>query len=104
MVQRIPTQGKTPRHFAADPAEQNHFVEGRKYDNGVVFRIDSNSGKLFPTGRVLNVSTPPACVCCGNQRNLHSRHPMKPAMSCSNIYLKILFRVDPRCSVLLLLQ
>ncbi len=53
-----PTQGKTPRSFEIDPAGKLLFAENQKSDNIVIFRIDQKSGKLIPTGHVIEVASP----------------------------------------------
>jgi 6-phosphogluconolactonase len=53
-VERTPSGGKTPRHFAIDPTGTYLFVTHQDSDNVVVFRIDAKTGKLTPTGDVLN--------------------------------------------------
>jgi len=60
-VEHIPTQGKTPRHFAISPAGDYLFAANQGSDNVVVFRIDRNTGRLSPTGEVLDVSMP-VCI------------------------------------------
>jgi len=60
-VERAPSQGKTPRHFAIDPTGAYLLVANQDSDNLAVFRIDRKSGRLTPTGQVLPV-TSPACV------------------------------------------
>ena len=55
------TQGKTPRSFAIDPTGTLLFAANQQSNNIVIFRIDQETGKLTPTGRVLDVSQP-VCV------------------------------------------
>ena len=50
-VQRQPTQGKTPRHFALDPSGQWLLAENQDSDSIVVFRVDAKTGRLSPTGQ-----------------------------------------------------
>jgi 6-phosphogluconolactonase len=59
-VDRVSTQGKTPRNFEIDPTGTRLFVANQATGNIVVFRIDAKTGKLTPTGQVLEV---PAPVC-----------------------------------------
>jgi 6-phosphogluconolactonase len=59
-VDRVSTQGKTPRNFEIDPTGTRLFVANQATGNIVVFRIDAKTGKLTPTGQVLQV---PAPVC-----------------------------------------
>jgi 6-phosphogluconolactonase len=59
-VDRVSTQGKTPRNFEIDPTGTRLFVANQATGNIVVFRIDAKTGKLTPAGQVLEV---PAPVC-----------------------------------------
>lgn len=59
-VDRASTQGKTPRNFEIDPTGTRLFAANQATGNIVVFRIDAKTGKLTPTGQVLEV---PAPVC-----------------------------------------
>jgi len=61
LVEDVLTQGKEPRHFEIDPTGSLLFVENQKSDSTVVFRIDQRTGRLTPSGKVLNVSAP-VCV------------------------------------------
>jgi 6-phosphogluconolactonase len=61
LVEHVPTQGKTPRSFEIDPTGSLLFAENQKSDNIVVFRIDGKTGRLTPTGKVLEVAAP-VCV------------------------------------------
>jgi 6-phosphogluconolactonase len=60
-VEHTLTQGKTPRNFAIDPSGKLLFAENQQSDTIVVFRIDQATGKLTPTGKVLEVGRP-VCV------------------------------------------
>ncbi len=60
LLERVPTQGKIPRHFAIDPTGSYLFAEHQNSDSVVLFRINQNTGKLTPAGTVLDV---PAPVC-----------------------------------------
>jgi len=60
-VERVPTQGKTPRNFAIDPTGGYLFAANQDSDNVVVFRIDKGTGHLTPAGNVLDVGAP-VCV------------------------------------------
>lgn len=53
-----PTQGKAPRHFAFDPTGTLLFAENMNSNDIVVFRIDQQTGKLAPTGKVLDIGQP----------------------------------------------
>jgi 6-phosphogluconolactonase len=55
-----PTMGKTPRNFAIDPTGKFLLAANQESNNIVVFRIDSITGALSPTGDTAEV---PAPVC-----------------------------------------
>jgi 6-phosphogluconolactonase len=55
-----PTMGKTPRNFAIDPTGRFLLTANQESNNLVVFRIDSTTGALTPTGDIVEV---PAPVC-----------------------------------------
>lgn len=57
-IEYASTQGKTPRSFAIDPTGRLLFVANQKSDNIVIFGIDAKTGKLTPTGQVLDVASP----------------------------------------------
>jgi 6-phosphogluconolactonase len=61
LVEHTPTQGKTPRSFAIDPSGKLLFAENQQSDTIVVFGIDQATGKLTPTGKVLEVGRP-VCI------------------------------------------
>lgn len=52
---------KTPRNFAIEPTGQYMLVANQSGNNVVVFRIDSQTGQLTPTGSSIEVSKP-VCV------------------------------------------
>ncbi len=56
-VQRIPTQGKTPRNFKIDPSGKFLLAANQNSDNVVVFSRDVTSGRLTG-GQVLEVFSP----------------------------------------------
>jgi 6-phosphogluconolactonase len=60
-VEYASTQGKTPRSFAIDPTGKFLFAANQKSNNIVVFMIDATTGRLTPTGKVLDVPSP-VCV------------------------------------------
>ncbi len=60
-VERVPTQGRTPRNFAIDPTGGYLFAANQDSDNVVLFRIDKGTGHLTPAGNVLEVGAP-VCV------------------------------------------
>ena len=55
-----PTMGKTPRNFAIDPTGKFLLAANQESNNIVVFRVDSATGALSPTGDTVEV---PAPVC-----------------------------------------
>jgi 6-phosphogluconolactonase len=61
VVDRTPTQGKTPRNFTIDPTGAYLFAANQDSDNVVVFKIDAKTGKLTPSGDVVEVASP-VCV------------------------------------------
>ncbi len=60
-VEFVPVSGKTPRNFAIDPTGSWLLVGDQESDKVVVFRINRKTGRLTPTGQVLQISSP-ACV------------------------------------------
>jgi 6-phosphogluconolactonase len=61
LVENTPTQGRVPRNFGIDPTGGYLFAANQNTDNIVVFRIDQKTGRLTPTGQVLEVGSP-VCV------------------------------------------
>jgi len=61
-VEHQSTQGKTPRHFAIDPAGRWLLAENQGSDNIVLFRVDAATGRLNPTGQVVEVPAPVCAV------------------------------------------
>lgn len=59
-VERVSTQGKTPRNFSLDPTGAFLFAANQNSDNIVLFRV-SPAGRLTPSGQVVEVPEP-ACV------------------------------------------
>jgi 6-phosphogluconolactonase len=57
-VEYASTQGKTPRSFEIDPTGKLLFAENQASNNIVVFKIDQQTGKLTPTGKVVDVPSP----------------------------------------------
>jgi|SRR5712664_336244 len=55
-----PTMGKTPRNFAIDPTGKFLLAANQASNNIVIFRIDSTTGALTPTGEIAEA---PAPVC-----------------------------------------
>jgi 6-phosphogluconolactonase len=60
-VERQPTAGKTPRHFAIDPTGKFLMVANQDSGNVVVFAINPRDGRLTKTGQTLEVPSP-VCV------------------------------------------
>jgi len=60
-VEDVPTKGSTPRSFEIDPTGTLLLAENQKSDNIIVFRIDAKTGRLTPTGKVLDVASP-VCI------------------------------------------
>jgi 6-phosphogluconolactonase len=60
-VERVSTEGKTPRNFAIDPSGAFLFAANQDSGNVVVFRIDRATGRLTPAGNVLEVASP-VCI------------------------------------------
>jgi 6-phosphogluconolactonase len=68
-VERVSTQGKTPRNFEIDRTGGLLLVANQDSDTIIVFRIDPKSGRLEPTGYKA-ASDKPMCVkCMGLKRN-----------------------------------
>jgi 6-phosphogluconolactonase len=61
LVEITSTGGKEPRSFEIDPTGKLLFAANQKSDNIVVLKIDAKTGKLAPTGQVLDVGSP-VCV------------------------------------------
>jgi 6-phosphogluconolactonase len=61
LVDYKPSQGKTPSSFAIDPTGTLLFVGNENSNNIVIFRIDQKTGRLTPTGQVLDANAP-ACL------------------------------------------
>jgi 6-phosphogluconolactonase len=57
-VERTSTLGKTPRGFAIDPNGSYLIAANQASDNVVVFAIDPSTGRLKPTGKILDVAAP----------------------------------------------
>jgi 6-phosphogluconolactonase len=61
LVEYASTNGRTPRSFEIAPGGSLLFAANEKSNNIVVFSIDAKTGRLKPTGKVLDVSEP-VCV------------------------------------------
>ena len=57
-VERVSTQGKTPRGFEIDPTGSYLIAANQDSDSLVVFQIDHNTGKLTPTGQKIEAFAP----------------------------------------------
>ncbi len=62
LVEHVPIQGQTPRHFIIDPTGAYLFSENQNTNNIVQFSRDAASGKLMPTGQVLTDVPAPVCM------------------------------------------
>jgi 6-phosphogluconolactonase len=60
LVGQQSTEGKVPRNFMIDPKGEYAFAANQDTDNIVVYKVDSKTGKLTPTGHQIKV---PAPVC-----------------------------------------
>jgi len=60
-VDRVSTQGKTPRNFKIDPTGRHLLAANQDSNSIVVFRRDGGSGKLSPTGQSVSVGSP-VCI------------------------------------------
>jgi 6-phosphogluconolactonase len=60
-VDRVLTQGKTPRGFKIDPTGRYLFAANQDSGSIVVFRRDAATGRLTPTGQTVNVGSP-VCI------------------------------------------
>jgi len=61
LVERVPTKGKAPRHFALDPTGKFLFVGNQESNNIAVFRVDPRTGRLTDTGQVI-AAPAPVCI------------------------------------------
>ena len=59
-VEHTSTQGNWPRNFVIDPTGKFLLVANQRSDNVVIFRIDSKTGRLTPSGHTAQI---PAPVC-----------------------------------------
>jgi 6-phosphogluconolactonase len=60
-VEHVSTQGRTPRNFSLDPTGGYLFAANENSSTVVLFRVDAKTGRLTPTGQVLDVPSP-SCV------------------------------------------
>jgi len=61
ILSRVPTGGKTPRHFTLDPTGKWLFAANQDSNSITVFSVDPKNGHLKATSHVLQVATP-VCV------------------------------------------
>jgi 6-phosphogluconolactonase len=54
----VSTQGKTPRNFLIDPTGHWLLAANQNGSNVVIFKIDTQTGMLTPTGKQLSIPTP----------------------------------------------
>jgi 6-phosphogluconolactonase len=57
-----PTLGETPRFFALDPTGALLYAANQDSDTIVAFRVDRRTGRLAPTGQVVEVGSPSTIV------------------------------------------
>jgi len=60
-VEYVSTQGRTPRNFSLDPTGTYLFAANENSSTVVLFRVDRGTGRLKPSGTVLDVPSP-SCV------------------------------------------
>lgn len=58
LVQHQSTLGKTPRNFVIDPSGKFLLVANQNSDSIIVFSIDLTSGKLYETGKKIEIPNP----------------------------------------------
>jgi 6-phosphogluconolactonase len=61
VIERVPSGGNWPRHFAIDPTGRYLLVANQESDCVAVFAVDCKTGRLTATGETAAVSSP-ACV------------------------------------------
>jgi len=61
-VERVPTGGKTPRHFALDPTGKWLFAANQDSNDISVFQVGPTGGRLKPTSNSLKLATPVSVV------------------------------------------
>jgi 6-phosphogluconolactonase len=59
-VERVSTEGKTPRGFVLDPTGKWLIAGNQDSDSMVIFKVDQKSGKLTPTGQKFTLGAPVA--------------------------------------------
>lgn len=61
LIQQVPSRGMSPRHFALDPTGSYLLVANQYTDGVVILAVDSQTGRLKRTRRMLKVNAP-VCV------------------------------------------
>jgi 6-phosphogluconolactonase len=62
LVEHTPTQGKSPRNFKIDPTGTHLLVGNHRSGTVVPFRINVQSGRLTPTGKMIEIPDPVCLV------------------------------------------
>jgi 6-phosphogluconolactonase len=57
-VENVPSHGEIPRATGIDPTGRWLIVVNQKTNNAVVFKIDTETGKLTPTGQEVQIGEP----------------------------------------------
>ena len=57
-----PVQGRKPRFFGPDPAWTHLYAANQDTHTIVEFRINHDTGKLTPTGRIIETGSPTCIV------------------------------------------
>ncbi|MDP4208809.1 MAG: lactonase family protein [Bacteroidota bacterium] len=57
-LQQISSQGNAPRNFAIDPTGRWVVLSNHNSDNVVIYRLDTASGLLIPTGQTVSILSP----------------------------------------------
>jgi 6-phosphogluconolactonase len=58
LIEHVPTNGKTPRHFAIDPGGRWLIAANQDSNTIVTFRIDGKTGRLSAWGQPTEVFSP----------------------------------------------
>ena len=58
LLEHVSTEGKWPRNFTIDPSGRFLLVANQHTDNVVSFKIDTQSGRLTPTGQTAEIPVP----------------------------------------------
>jgi 6-phosphogluconolactonase len=62
LVEHFSTGGKTPRHFGIDPSGKHLLIENQRTNQVMLCQIDEASGRLKPSGVMLDVPSPVCAV------------------------------------------